>query len=265
MRRNVASQLISAQMIATADGSDVTSGTCNVAVEKDGAAGTGGTATHIANGKWEYAPIQGDTDAAYLTFQFVLTNAITVTVQVYTGFPQTVDNDVLNQSNETLLLDIPTVSEFNARTIVSASYALETSLFDWTTDAVANVTLCATTTALTNDAGITQAGADKVWGTTARILTANTNFNDISAADVNTQVVDVIFTDTITLLGKVAPAASPTLAYAMGYIYKMGRNRQVQSSTLYELYADDGTTVDQQATVSDDGTDAETAEVVVGA
>ena len=95
MKRNVASQLIVAQMISTTDGSDVTTGTCNVAVEKDGAAGAGGTATHIANGKWEYAPIQGDTDAAFLTFQFVLTGAITATIQTFTTFPQTVDNDVL--------------------------------------------------------------------------------------------------------------------------------------------------------------------------
>jgi len=40
--------------------------------------------------------------------------------------------------------DVPTVSEFNARTLVAASY------FDPAADAVANVTLVATTTALTN-------------------------------------------------------------------------------------------------------------------
>ena len=79
------------------------------------------------------------------------------------------------------IADIPTVSEFNARTIVSANYALEATLgspagasmsadiadiptvaefnartrldadyFSWATDAVANVTLCATTTTNTN-------------------------------------------------------------------------------------------------------------------
>jgi hypothetical protein len=84
MKKNVASQLIAAQMITIADGTDTTSGTCNVAVEIDGAAGTGGTATHIANGKWEYAPIQADTNGAHLTFQFVLTDSITVLFNVYT-------------------------------------------------------------------------------------------------------------------------------------------------------------------------------------
>lgn len=92
MRKNAASQLVSAQMVSASDGSNVTSGTCNVAVEIDGTAGTGGTATHIANGKWEYAPIQADTNGDYLTFQFVLSGAITQLVQIYTTFPQTGDN-----------------------------------------------------------------------------------------------------------------------------------------------------------------------------
>ena len=42
------------------------------------------------------------------------------------------------------IADVPTVSEFNARTIVAAAY------FDPAADTVANVTLVATTTALTN-------------------------------------------------------------------------------------------------------------------
>src|SRR3989304_4446741 len=56
-----------------------------------------------------------------------------------------------------------------------------------------------TVTNITNDVGIPQAGADKVWGTAARVLTAGTNialakgtgvtgFNDLSAAQVNTEV-----------------------------------------------------------------------------
>ena len=45
-------------------------------------------------------------------------------------------------------------------------------------------------TAITNDVGVTQAGADKVWGTAARTLTANTNFNDITVADIIAGVAD---------------------------------------------------------------------------
>jgi len=95
LKKNVASQLISAQLIAVADGSNVTTGTTNVAVELDGTPGTGGTATHIANGKWEYAPIQADTNGDHVTFQFTNTAAVTVLLNVYTTFPQTVDNNTL--------------------------------------------------------------------------------------------------------------------------------------------------------------------------
>ena len=54
MKRNLGSQLIAVQLVSATDGSNVTSGTTTVAVELDGVPGTGGTATHIANGKWEY-------------------------------------------------------------------------------------------------------------------------------------------------------------------------------------------------------------------
>ncbi len=77
------------------------------------------------------------------------------------------------------IADIPTVAEFNARSLPSADYVV-------TTDTIAGVTLVATTTDVTNDVGITQAGADKAWGTAARTLTASTNFNDITAAEVVT-------------------------------------------------------------------------------
>jgi len=61
----------------------------------------------------------------------------------------------------TLLLDVPTVSEFNARTILSASY------FDPATDAVANVTLVATTTTNTDMRGTDSAALAAVVGALA--------------------------------------------------------------------------------------------------
>lgn len=70
----------------------------------------------------------------------------------------------------------PSVAEFEARTLVSGGY------FDPAADTVANVTLTATTTAVTNDVGITQAAADKAWNTTSRTLTdgiqKNATFNN---------------------------------------------------------------------------------------
>ena len=97
MKKNVASQFIGVQMITAADGTDFTGSiTCTIA--KDGAAlgASGGTGpTHQATGYYEYAPTQAETNADHIAFHFVGTGAISTTVQVYTGFPQTVDNNVL--------------------------------------------------------------------------------------------------------------------------------------------------------------------------
>lgn len=79
--------------------------------------------------------------------------------------------DELDAANlPTDIADIPTVAEFEARTIVAANY------FDPSADTVALVT------AITNDVGITQAGADKAWGTAARALTDKADFALSSAS-----------------------------------------------------------------------------------
>jgi hypothetical protein len=140
---------------------------------------------------------------------------------------------------DTQLADIPTVAEFNARTQPTADY------FDWTTDTVANVTLCATTTNLTN---------------------APTN-GDLTATmktSVNTEVSDVLKTDTVTLPGQVAPPLAPTFEEMISWLYKVLRNRTDQTASLWQLYADNETTVDAKATVSDNGSTAVKQEIVAG-
>ncbi len=52
-----------------------------------------------------------------------------------------------NSALKTLIDDIPTTAEFEARTLLAASY------FDWTSDTVARVTLADTVTSLTNKSG----------------------------------------------------------------------------------------------------------------
>ncbi len=89
--------------------------------------------------------------------------------------------------------------------------------------------------------------------------------NDISTGDVNTQVLDVMNVDTITLPGKEAPPLAPTHREAITWLYKVLRNRTTQTATLWALLADDETTVDAQATVSDDATTAIKQEIVIGA
>lgn len=96
MKKNVASQKIGAQMVAAADGSAFTSA---VTVSVTGDAGTqatgsvgSGACTHEGNGYHTYAPAQAETNYDLIAFTFTGTGAIPATVQVFTSFPQTVDN-----------------------------------------------------------------------------------------------------------------------------------------------------------------------------
>jgi hypothetical protein len=73
-------------------------------------------------------------------------------------------------------------------------------------------------------------------------------------ADVNGEVVDALNVDTYAEPGQEAPAATNTLVKKIGYLFKMARNKLEQTSTTLKVYADDGTTVDQKATVADDAT-----------
>ena len=84
-------------------------------------------------------------------------------------------------------------------------------------------------------------------------------------ADVNAEVVDALATDTYAEPGQGAPAATTTLAVKLGYVYKAFRNKVTQTSTEYKLFGDDAATVDQKATVSDDGVTFTRGEVGTGA
>lgn len=64
--------------------------------------------------------------------------------------------------------------------------------------------------------------------------------------------------------GQGAPPVNPDLATKIDYLYKAWRNRSTQTATTYSLYADNGTTVDQKATVSDNGTLYDRGEIATG-
>lgn len=82
--------------------------------------------------------------------------------------------------------------------------------------------------------------------------------------DVNTEVLDVMNVDTITLPGQEAPPLAPTHREMDAWLYKLLRNRTNQTATLWQLFADNETTVDAKATVSSDGTTAVRQEIVTG-
>lgn len=83
-------------------------------------------------------------------------------------------------------------------------------------------------------------------------------------ADVNAEVVDALATDTYAEPAQGTPAATATLAAKVNYLYKAWRNRSTQTATQYSLYADDATTVDQKAAVSDDATTFSRGEIATG-
>lgn len=55
-------------------------------------------------------------------------------------------------------------------------------------------------------------------------------------------------------LGQVAPSATASLKDMIRWIYKLSRNKMTSTASAVQLYNDAGSTVDQKATISDDGT-----------
>lgn len=107
-------------------------------------------------------------------------------------------------------------------------------------------------------AGETLTVASGVGSATAQSLGAT------AKSDVNAEVVDALNTDTYAEPGQATPGATITLAAKIGYLYKAWRNKSDQTSTTYQLYNDDASTVDQKATVSDDGSIATKGEIATG-
>lgn len=64
--------------------------------------------------------------------------------------------------------------------------------------------------------------------------------------------------------GQGVPAATSTLASKVDYLFKFLRNRTTQTATTLKVYADDATTVDHKATVSDDSTTFDRGEIASG-
>lgn len=98
------------------------------------------------------------------------------------------------------------------------------------------------------------------------LTNAPTN-GDLTAAmkaSVNAEALDVLNVDTYAEPGQEAPGATITLAKKISYLYKMFRNKKTQTATTFSLFADDASTVDQKATVSDDATTATRGEIATG-
>lgn len=105
--------------------------------------------------------------------------------------------------------------------------------------------------------------AASVWAAGTRTLTAGTNivlakgtgvtgFTDLSAAEVNAEIVDALNADQYAEPGQGTPAATTTLVTKIGMLYKALINPHAQTATEFKLYNNAGTVVDHKATVADD-------------
>lgn len=82
--------------------------------------------------------------------------------------------------------------------------------------------------------------------------------------DVAAAIVAYFESETHEEVGQEAPAATQSLLKMIQFLYKVFRNRKVQSSSTFLLYADDASTVDQKAFVNDDGDDFDKGEMESG-
>ena len=123
-----------------------------------------------------------------------------------------------------------------------------------------------------NDAVVIYPGADDVgvhiWGgqTSGDAVALSSNgtgsvfypvdlsgLNDLSAAEVNAEVLDVMNVDTFAELAA-PPAATSSLRAKLTWLFMWARNKSTQTSTQRKLFADDTTTIVGTEGVSDNGT-----------
>lgn len=229
MKKNVASQVVGAQMINASTGAAFT-GSVTVYVTVDGgtqAAGSvgAGACVHEGNGFHTYAPAQAETNGDHVAFTFVATGAIPTTVQIYTNTPQTGDAFARLGSpvGASISADIAGVQADTDNIQTRIPAALVSGRMDCSVGAMAADVL--TAAALAADAG-TEIG-NAVWASGTRVLTAGTNivlakgtgvtgFNDLSAAAVNAEV-DTALSDvglTTVVTGRIDAAISSRLAGA---------------------------------------------------
>jgi len=203
-----------------------------------------------------------------------VTTSCTSSLNTYDA-PTKSEMDVSFNTINTNVADVPTVAEFEARSLLAADYVVvgdtiagvttATNLTNAPTNGDLTATMKASVNtecdnALADYDGPTKAEADASFNT---VNTNILNLNDVSAADVNTQVSDVMKTDTITEMAQGVPSATPTIEDAIMYLYMQWRNEVTQTATTLSLKNDGGTVI-TKATVSDDTTTFTKGEMVSG-
>ena len=138
-----------------------------------------------------------------------------------------------------------TVEESATVTGTTTSSATYTASWEFTVVAIERGTNFANT--------IAPATPTNVSDVQTALLAAINALNNLSAADVNDEVLDVLNVDTFAEETGV-PAATSSLRKKIGWMFMWFRNRVTQTGTTSTLFADDGSTAVGTHTVSDDTT-----------
>ena len=99
--------------------------------------------------------------------------------------------------------------------------------------------------------------------------TTVTGLNDLSTAQVNAEVVDVLKTDTVAEMAQGAPPASPTMQQILNYMYReLVRNKVVvdtNTANQKQIFADDGSTILYEKDLTNASNVTTVAEATTGA
>ncbi len=107
--------------------------------------------------------------------------------------------------------------------------------------------------AQTDDIGVAGAGLTDLGGMSTAMK-----------AEVNSEVADVLNTDTISQMAQQLPPSTPTFREAIMYLYQYFRNKRTQTSSEIKMYAEDETTVIAKSTIGDDATTFTKGEFATG-
>lgn len=165
---------------------------------------------------------------------------------VYSWDYTATDDDAEEQLNWTFTV----VEGGLTRVYPATSYVVEETAYRFTSTDRATLNSRASQTSLDAEAVKTAAILEDT-GTT--IPAQITGLNNLSASQVNAEVLDVLNVDTHAELSS-PPAATSSLKDKLTWLFMWMRNKSTETATERKLYADDTTTIVSTETVSDDGT-----------
>lgn len=266
------------------------------------ATGTG-TSTHKGNGQWSYAPTQAETNGDHLAYTMAISGAISQTVNIYTtaNLVDDVWDEVLTGATHNVtnsagkrLRGVDDAFEVHSGTAQAG--AAGTITLDTGASATDNI-YRGDRVVIVGGTGAQEHGIITAYNGTTKVATMAENWVitpdatsefEIVPADVDVETVqhavqtagdlaaliatvDTVVDAILAMLddpraepGQGAPAVNADAMTKLDYLYKAWRNKKDNDGTTTNLYADDGTTVDQKQATSEAAGTVTKAEWVTG-